>query len=514
LASSDGRYVLLAFGVHNGDGHEEHLTLLDARAGRWLPGEATLPGASLRYAFSPDLEHIVAVGFNSGVTTILRRQGLEVVAEYPHDPFEPVVGADFVSSELVALVTRSPDPRYGRESVLWWNPFEDRIEARHDVVGAAPATIVAAEPAVLVGGLSYDAYVTFDGRVTRWPRVAPTEAVAAAARNTDGTLFVRGFRQDVALHDASGALIGRPLYADINTLDWIVYTAFTPDGRALRVSSGLGQDMLWRLDRADEDSESLLQEVARLLPSTADQPVTYAPTAAERRRLRSGDPGAWQRHEARPAIDLARNARSAVPIPLRAPTTPPELLDLAPVYNRDSTWYDNTFWNFVSPRRFPVGIQQIGTQYFDIRGFVLLGASPDDSGASAQTNTGCIDVPDDRIAALHVLAQTGTPSPVPTGEAYGQATLQYRDGGSALLPLRAGIELPGFGGQDSSVPEVFVTDHFLMSSSGITNSWHAPRLLNPEPDRLLRCVDIEVTRPDSRLVIYAVTAEPVAATVL
>lgn len=513
LASADGRYVLLVFGGHSGRGHEEHLRLFDAHAGRWLPGEAVLRGPSPQLEFSPDFEHIVAVGPEHGVTTVLRREGLEIVAEFPHDPFEPVIRADFTSAGRVVLLTRAPDPRYGRESVVWWNPATDEIEARRELQGADPITVVDTGAGVVVGGHAYDAQIFFDGRIVRWPRASSTETFAAAASSTDGQWFARAFRQEVQLHErGTGALIGRPLPADINTLDWIVHTAFTENG--LRARSGFGRDLYWRLERERVGADLLAESVARLLPSAPNGRVLYAPTAAERKRLRSRDPDPWPLDQPAPAVDLADNSKPGVPIPARTSRAPAELLDLAPAYDRNPSWYDNTFWNIVSPRRLPAGTQRFDGIDFDIRGYFHLGAGQSDVGAIAGTRSTCIDIPPVPIAALHVLAQSGAPSAVPTGELYGNAILRYRDGSESALPLRAGIELPGFAGDDLGVPEVFVTDHTVLQVSSVPNSLYAPRLANPHVDRLPRCVEFELTRPESRLVVFAVTVEPLSASVL
>jgi hypothetical protein len=334
--------------------------------------------------------------------------------------------------------------------------------------------------------------------------------MALAIPSADGRILARFFRQEVQLHDVvSGAFIGRPLKADVNTLDFITRAAFSANDLSLRARSGFGHDVHWPLEPEARAGDVLAGEIDRLLPSTADGQVVYAPNAAERQRLRSTDPGPRRPSEPRPAIELAHNARPGARIPARTSDAPSHVLDLAPVYDRDLAGSANTFWNFVSPARFPAGTQLVGGVDFDIRGYVQLGASADETDVSTRSKTGCIDVPAMPVAAFHVLAQSSAPSAVPTGEAYGQVVIHYRDGAAATVPLRAGLELPGFAGQDSAVPELLITDVAYLNR--ISNGLSAPRLLNPEPDRLVRCIELESTRFESRLVVFAVTAEPLPA---
>jgi hypothetical protein len=189
------------------------------------------------------------------------------------------------------------------------------------------------------------------------------------------------------------------------------------------------------------------------------------------------------------------------------PGTSAELLDLGPVYDHDVTWYGNAFWNIGSPRRLPAGGQRFAGVDFDIRGFFQLSADSGAIRASAVDRSSCIDVPGAPIAALHVLAQISASSGVPTGEVYANAILRFTDGSESVFPLRAGIDLPGFAGEDLGVPEVFVTDHTLIATRAVPNSLYAPRLPNPHPDRLPRCVEFELTRSESRLSVFAVTAQ-------
>jgi WD40 repeat protein len=510
LASADGRYVLLVFGAHTGQGHEEHLRLLDGRTGRWLPGDAVLSGPSPSLAFSPDLERIVAVGPADGVTTVLSTEGLVRIAEYPHDPFEPVIAADFTGDRLLVL-TQPPDPRYGRESVIWWDFVADRIDARQDLFGLQPQTVrAAAGMGAVIGGVTQDAVVTADGKKLRWPRIATLEPGAPrVAMSPDGKLYARVYRQEVQLHDAAtGALVGPPLVADVNTLDWIFKVEFTPDGKALAARSGLGADLRWPIEREGRIVERLAADIERLLPSVSGDQVLYAPTASERRRLRGNDPGPWPRADARPQIPMASNTKPGLVLPARAEGTPPWLLDLAPVAERDTNWFGNTFWYYVSPRRMPVGVQRIAGVDFDIRGMLQLGADAEGSGVGEGARFACLEVPEIPIAAVYLLAQAFAPSPVPTGEPLARLTLHYRDGSDTVLLLRAGQELPGFAGSDAAAPEAFATDFGLNQIAGIFNTWFVPRLENPHPERVPRCLDLEVTRSEGAVVVFGITAEP------
>jgi hypothetical protein len=270
----------------------------------------------------------------------------------------------------------------------------------------------------------------------------------------------------------------------------------------------LSGERRWRLDPEARSTERLAVDLKRLLPTLATEQVVYAPSEAERRRLRAADPGPWTQVDARPAIPSATNTPPGVVLAARAEETSPQLLDLAPIAERDMNWYGNTFWYYVSPRRLPVGVQRIGGVDFDIRGIVQLGADAEDVAGAQGVRFTCLAVPEMTIAAVHLLAQAFAPSPVPTGEPWARMTLHYRDGTEAVWTLHAGLELPGFAGGDAAVPHVFATDFGLNQIAGVFYPWTAPRLTNPHPERLPRCLDLEITRSEGSVVIYAITVEP------
>jgi hypothetical protein len=511
LPSADGRFVLLSFGGHGPRGHEEHLRLVDAREGRWLPGEATVAGPIRRFLHSPDWRRVAAVGPADGETTVLERDGLRLVAEFPHDPFEPVVWADFHGDRLW-LVTRADDTRYGRDGLLLWDPERDRVEFRHDSGNAAPQAVIATPRGAVVAGSQRDFHLRFDGNTDSLPRLFTFEPTFTMTMSRNGRILARGHRYGMQLIDlASSQPVGPPLWADINALDWLVDFGFTADGRGLQGRSILSRHLHWTLEPEASEVEVLEAELERLLRTREGPPVLHQHSAAERRGLRSADPGAWPPPEEPPALPSDDGTSAALNIPARSAAAPPLALDLSPYYTHDPFELRNTFWN-VTPtlRGWPAGLQNLAGVEFDTRGLVDIGAR---AGTLAEPGDrmrlDCVPMPEEPAAAVHLYGQVGLPSPVATGTPLATLTLHYRDGGPVSLPLRAGREFPGFAGDDHAVPLKFAPHHTLRLAVGDYDVVSMPRLANPYPQRIPRCLDLEVHPPFGPLALHGITIEPV-----
>lgn len=511
LPSADGRFLLLSFGGHGERGHEERLRLLDAREGRWLAGEALLAGPIRRFVHSADWRLVAAVGPADGETTALDLDGLRVVAEYPHDPFEPVVWADFHGDRLL-LVTRADDARYGRDGLLLWNPETDRVEFRHDSGNAAPQAVIATPAGAAVAGSERDFHVHFEGNTNSLPRLFTFEPTHAMAMSPDGRILGRGHRYGMQLMDlASGLPVGPPLWADINALDWLVDFGFTDDGRGLQARSILSRKMHWTLEPEASEVAVLEAELERLQPTRDGPPVLRLHSAAERRSLRSADPGAWPTPEAPPAPPHGAGTNPALNIPARSAGTHPLALDLGPYYTGDPFELRNTFWN-VMPTLigWPAGVQNLAGVEFDTRGLVDIGLrAGNPTGPDERLRLDCVPMPEVPAAAVHLYGQFGLPTPVATGTTLATLTLHYRDGGQARLPLRAGREFPGFAGDDRAVPMKFAPHHTLRLAVGDYDVVSVPRLANPYPQRVPRCLDLEVHPPFGPLALLGITIEPV-----
>lgn len=519
LATDDGRFVLLAFGAHSEDGHEDRLRLVDARSGKWLPGQATLYGPSRRFSFSPDGRWIVAVGPVDGVTSVLRSEGLELIAEYPHDVFQPVVWARFRNRRLL-LLTKADDLRLGSSQLLVWNPLTDEIERTHELGSMGPVSIIAGDDRVVVAGTEYDLMIPDEGKSIRLPRIVQTasaEPNPAIAFSADQRVLARALRRSVQLHDArSGALLGPPLGSDIPALGPISEVAFLDDDRHLRADWQLGRMLDWRIEPERSSIDVLVAELERLLPVDERGEPLRAPTNAERHRLRASDPGPWPELHDRPETPMAPNAAPGLEVPARVPGTSPLSLDLSSIYNHSYQSTSNTFWMPVAGmHRFPVGLQRIGGVDYDMRGIVQVGLvqAPNAPERETLTRIECFAVPaaGTHTPAVHLLVYNGVSTPIETGETLAELTLHYRDHEPVSLPLQAGHELLGYNGDDQRVPIEFATDYILALAGGPFVGLSAPRLVNPHPDSTLDCLDLELA-PNPGLLpmgLFAITLEPV-----
>jgi WD40 repeat protein len=513
VRSPDGRYVLLSFGEHRPPlGHVERLRLFDVRRGEWQPGDPVLAGPTRRFALSPENARIVAVGPQEGVTTVLARDGLQVLAEYPHDAFEPVVWAEFSGSD-VWLLTHAPDLRYGRDRLMRWNFTADAIDATYDVGAAVPQSVLDLGASVVVAGAESDLIIGADGVSRRLPRLAVSEPGPMLARSPDGAILARVHRYEIQLYESrNGALLGPPLMADREALDTLIDVGFTSDGRSLRARSMYNYELTWRLEPAAEDVAMLAEEVARLRANPAGAPTIHSLSLAERRRLRSLDRGAWHFREQPAQVTMAANARPGVEVAERMGSTSELLLDLGPFYNREANAIRNTFWNSISTlRRHPIGVHRMSGVDYDIRGGVELrsaSAAELPAGLDVLQRLECVPLPALPTRAIYLLGRSGLLAPAPTGVPLATLTLHYASGPPARLPLLAGRDLPGFAGDDGSVPLVFATNFALPLVLGPFDILTASRIENPDESRVPRCFDLELVPPSESIVLLAATIVP------
>jgi len=513
VASHDGRYVLLSFGEHQAPrGHIERLRLVDVRRGEWLPGEAAIEGPTRIFAFSSDDRFIAAVGPEDRVTSVLARERLELIAEYPHDPFEPVVWADF-DEDRVLLVTRAPDRRYGRDSLVRWNPHTDVIESTLDAGSSAPQSIIAIGAGSLLAGAEHDLLIDHDGEMRPLPRLAVSEAVPFVALRRDGRILARGHRFEVQLFEArSGRPIGPPLVSDSEVLAPLEHVGFTADGEAVRARGIHNAEMSWRLDAETRGTAALRAELERLRPDPTGPSKIGPLSAGERYRLRAADRGEWFVASPAPPPVFAPNARRGVDVPLRDPAASHESLDLAPFYNRDMFVTLNTFWNTLSTfRHQPIGLTRVAGVDYDIRGAVEIGVAsreelPRDDRLPERLE--CVPLPPEPIRAISLLGRNGLLDPAPTGQTLGWLTFRYGDGTRERLALRAGYELQGYAGDDGSAPVILATNFALPLVFGPFDALTASLMVNPHEERIPRCFDLELVPPSESFILFAATVHP------
>lgn len=500
LLDRTGRRALLAFGVRQEHGFGERLRLYDLAVKRALPGEAVLPGPLLMLAFSPDGKRLVAVGPTDAATTVFDAVALRPIGEYLHDGFQPIVAADFADNGRdLLLLERADDARLGADALVAWDPVNDTVHARHVTGDARPYGVVAlAEGAFLPGERHH---LLHDGRgFRRIPRshTATDSSMGAYAVSPDRRVLALATLHNVLLYTADGARLGAPLRIDTPTTDGIAEVAFSADGNRVLARS------VWTYSKWSVAQEARPDaELHRLLSGLAqDQGPAQSlriPSAGWRATLRSHDPGPWSAEAQHPAPQVAGYAAlDGSPIPARAPGTPETLLDLTAFY---TVGPDSARNSYATPqpflRPYPAGVQRFGGVDFDIRGMVEV----DRRGLAS-----CVGTPQTYpIAAIHALLNPTVRTREQQVRQVAELILHYRDGGQDRVPIRTGREVQGYG-DDSAVPLVFTTR--FRAAMGLRGSTLAgPRLANPHPARLLRCIDLRTT--GDPMLVLGLTVEPV-----
>ena len=511
LANADGTRVLLAFGGSGPDGFQERLQLYNARTGMRLPGEAVLHGPLRHLEFSADNSRILVVGPADGSTIVLASTGLRRIGEFPHDPDEPVKWASFSDIGVqVALVTGATDVRSGGDTALSWNPTDNRVRSKHGTGQAHPIGVIAIPAGTFVAGSEHDVLIAETGSSKMLERLARSTPLAVMAVSADRHVLARAFRREVQLYDADSAVaIGPPLKSDSGPIDLIQQLAFSRAGDRLLGRTKDGQWLLWPIAAELRTATELSTQWTRLSVEGENQKTLYMPAAAERSALRARDPGPWQVQDKRPTPTPAALTKPGVTIPARTSAASPFLLDLSSNYDVAPDDVRNTYYN-VRPtmRPFPVGVLRIAGVEFDVRGMMQVGGVNQFGEMRSFTKISCLPLPTGPVAALHLLLTVSMATPVPTGQSVARVTLHYRDGGSASLPIRAGQEVRGYAGNDLSVPLAFAPDVGLTLFGLEDEVFSAPRLPNPFPQRLVRCMDLESTTAFWPLLLMGITVEP------
>jgi hypothetical protein len=522
LASPDGTRVLLGFGGHGPTGFEDRLRQYDLRRGVQLAGEAALPGPLRQIAYSPDGSRLLAVGPAEAATDVLAGTGLGRLAQYPHDPFQPVTWAAFPpAGHDLLLATRAPDPRLGNDVLMRWDPDADEVRSERTLGATQPLSVLAYGLQAYVAGVSADLLFAADGASRGAQRYTNTEATAVAALSPDARIVAHAFRREVQLVEArSGAAIGPPLQADINAIDVLQQLAFAPDGRHLLGRSLHGQWLLWPIAPDLRPTARIAERLGYTRSQDGHPDRLRALDAMQRKALRAADPGPWPVVDSRPAIAASHSANmdwqvgrpffDRGPIPDRDPATSPLLLDLATRYNRSPDGVQVPFYSTRPQLRpYPVGVQRIGGIDFDVRG-VMDVARASDSNGNLPGGARCIDTPEVRAAALHALLQQVIRQPTGTVDTVAVLTWRYRDGSEARTPIRTLREVPGFAGQDQQVPEAFGISLASQAFGFQGETLSAPRLPNPRPQRALRAICFAIPDNAEPLSIFALTLEAAA----
>ena len=510
LVSDDGAQLLLGFAQSGGStGLQERLQRFDLRSGRRSPGEATLDGPLRMLNLSRDGQRLLVVGPPDGATTLFAMEGMRKLADYPHDPFQPVVRGAFANhGPDLWLVSAAGDPRLGSDALLRWNPDTDQVRQR-DTGKARPKAVIATASGLFVAGNEQDMLVTEDRNPHRLERSAGSEATEGLAVSTDGRMVARAFRREVQVYDtASGAAIGPPLQSTSNAIDRIDALAFSTDAQQLLARTRQGRWLVWSLMPDTRSVQAIATRLAQLDPGNEDQQHVRVPTATERTRLRAEDPGRWAQPSPRPAVPIQASALvDHSPIPARAPGTSPLLLDLGRLYASGPDGVRNRFFTIRSQMRpYPAGVQRFGGIDYDLRGMVEIGTIEwTDPLAMPVVGANCIPVPQ-QVAAVHFLLLPVVVIATREPQTLARLTWHYRDGSKATSPLRTQHELPGYAGLDQDVPLVFSTATDLTADGTQSETVSGPRLRNPHPQRAVRCIDLETT--GQPVLLFAITVEP------
>lgn len=514
LASSDGSNVAVTFSATGPGGFSERLQIFDLRTGRRRPGEALLLAPLRHLAFSPDGSRLLAVGPATGATSVLAAKDLHLIGDFPHDQAQPVVWAEFASSgSTVLLVTRASDLRLGSDLVIDWDPRADQVREQHETGAARPLGVIATGGGRFVAGSNQDLLDPGGAQARLLPRLARSESTAILAVSPDQRLVAHAFLGEVQIHEAAnGANLGPPLQGDGDANDVIVQLAFASDGSRLLARTVQGFWRTWPIAADTRPVAAIARQLASMTAAGQGRPVATLPSAAERLAMRGRDSGAWPNPQSRP--EPSSRERLGVRIPLRAPATADLLIDLSDVYNFSPDAVRNVFWNVRSRMRpIPAGVQRVAGTDYDLRGLVQIGTIHNvfrrgEWGGSRRL-VECAAVPPVPIAALHLLLQISTPTPFPDQQTLATLRLHYRDGSQALLPIRTQREVPGYAGRDQDVAMALAIDAAWPARGLMDPGVSRPRLVNPFPERIIRCVDLASTGLLNPLLLFAITAEPV-----
>lgn len=474
-----------------------------------MPGETVLTGPLRTLDLSADGRRLLAVGRPEDVTTVLAVDGLRKLTDYPHDASEPVVGGAFADGGRdFWLIRAAEDPRLGSDALLRWNSATDTVQKR-STGQARPKDVIVTAGGVFVAGNDQDLLASGSKDLRKLERIAESEVTEGLATSADGRLVARVFRREVQLYDAvSGAAIGPPLHSDSNAIDAIGALAFAADARQLLARTKQGNWLLWQLTPDMRPVRTIAAQLARLDPGNEDQQRVRVPTLRERTRLRAQDPGPWALTPPRPAIPVQASALAdRSPVPARARDTSPLLLDLSKLYASGPDGVRNTWYTVRSQMRpYPAGVQRFGGIDYDMRGMAEIGTVEWVDPVAMPAAVQCIPV-HQTVAALHLLLLPVVALARQEPQTLARLTWHYGDGSHATVPLRTRHELAGYGGMDQDVPLVFATPIDRLAVGLQSETVSGPRLQNPHPGRLVRCIDLETT--GQPILLFAITVEPV-----
>ncbi|MFI4969020.1 MAG: protein kinase [Lysobacterales bacterium] len=516
-AGGYGGMAIFAFGKNGDSGFEEYLRAYDLGSGRQRGGEETLTGPLRQFELSADASRLVAVGPEHGATDVLDSTTLHRIGSYPHNPEQPVIWTSFVpGSQRLWLVARDLDEATEDNTHLFaWNPAANSLLEQHTIPGSYPIGLTAAAGKPVLA--------TADQGLLDFAAASPSNQRHLGAREESTSVFAVShdrhtiahvYGRDVQLFDAATlTAVGPPLRSNLGAISIPVSLAFSTDDRYLLGRSSSDNWLLWPLAT---DSRRLheIRADAELLGGVPGAPrVLLMPGKEQSTRLRSRDPGPLPMDEDRPQPAAVRMI-DGVAVPARPPGLDPLLLDLTDAYTAAPTARRNLLGTVMPTLTdIPWGVPHLDGIDYDVRGIIELRGRPGGTttAGDVQSSTSGIKLPARPIAALHVLISAAQVTPIPDQRTYASIRLNYRNGSSAMLPIRTQREVPGYTDNDRPVPVAWAMGEHLRlvgftKQALICN----PRLANPHPERLIATLDLVASSELwSEPVFIAITAEPV-----
>ena len=516
---ASGTHAVLAFPQSDATGFRERIESIDLVTGTARADSASVHGPLRRLVFSPDATQLLAVGPPDGATEVLDATSLHRLGVLPHDPERPVLWADFAGKSSLWLVARSIDDAQGDNAELThWKIGDNAALERRNVPGIWPVGLMVLSEKPVVAGRDRLIREPGAASASSSPRFLGDEGSTVLATSHDLRVIAHASGRDVQIYDAATLTpIGAPLRTDIGLIDGIAQLAFSSDDRLLLCRTLSHHWLLWDVGADQRPAAELRRDVELLPADTGVQHILRAPTAEDKARLRTSDPGAWTRTEDRPASPVARLI-AGTPVPARPPDLDPLLLDLTSEYTIAPDSVYNVMGSVLpSIRGVPIGVVRIQGIDYDMRGAIELrwgeGAHIGSHDVvQFKTASRGIRTPDVPIAAIDIVLFATVPVAVNVEEVYLSVKLHYRDGSSETLPLRTNREVPGLNDGDLTTPIGWIDGDYLRLIGEFRQRLLSnPRLPNPHPERMVSSIDLITGNSWSTPVIFAVTAEPVIA---
>jgi WD40 repeat protein len=454
--SPDGRHVLTTWLDHGKEQSGEQIELWDLADGHRVAGPVRVPGPLEELLFSTSGRRLLVWNREyaslrdagtlapvSGPLADLRAPGFRQRREKGEflsaalDGDDPLIveaygNDDAASPELIRAEFHryDGDGHVQREkATLNWKTLLARPGAREIMVvtGDDPVSLHAADGQVRELDDSPD------------PGANRGHALAASV---DGRWLARSLNDGVELFDArDGKRLAR-LHAPLPLPDRVWQLAFSPDGNRLLAATMRNRWLVFDIGPDTRTAGAIAREIGlRAIEYREDAArTTEAVSAAERAALHAADPGAPAAMVKIDESSVARQLPSGA-IPVRDPQTPPECLDLTPVYNR--AFGDAMTPTMSAPSDYAWllrGVQRLLGVDYDIRGAIQL-RDADGFVEQAQFDTPKIislTLHDRTAAALDVLLLANYPQdeiPLAT------VTLHYAAGGEAQLPILYGRDV-------------------------------------------------------------------------